>query len=538
MRSEFNKQLAAKDREIKTLKSELAGAHCDTVTVRKYWMEVFEDISTEHEKELQEKDRIIKNLKDQLLKKQQQLDSTQEKLRDKTKELYQAQTELEDEKGKARKLKAQINRDYENSSIPSSRKPNRKKIVNNREKTGKKPGGQVGHKGHLRKKHPATNVINIPAPEKYINSSDYKLTGKTITKQVVSLRIGVIVDEYSTPEFRNVLTGQRVHAEFPEGLVNEVTYRGDIKAFAFLLNNYCNVSLVKVSDFLSELTNGELKISTGMINGLSKEFSQKTEADQKKAFADILLSPVVNVDFTSARVNGENHQVAVCATPTSVMYSAREHKGHEGVKGTPAEICQQTLVHDHDITFYSYGGAHQECLGHPIRYLKGIIENEPNPQWHQQMRGLLQEMIHFWKNLDPEDKRDPDKIDPDRVAEFETRYDQILDLARKEYEYEPPSKYNKDGFNLYKKLLNYKANHLLFLYDRRVPPTNNLAERLLRVIKRKLSQVMAFRSFDGLDYYTQSIGVVATLRAQGKNLYDSVTSKFNIPTNGGGNITN
>ena len=41
--------------------------------------------------------------------------------------------------------KAQINRDYENSSIPSSKAVRRKKITNNREKTGRRPGGQPGH---------------------------------------------------------------------------------------------------------------------------------------------------------------------------------------------------------------------------------------------------------------------------------------------------------------------------------------------------------------------------------------------------------
>ena len=111
-------------------------------------------------------------------------------------------TELEEEKGKNQELRAQINRDYENSSIPSSLKPNHKKIVNNREKTDKKPGGQPGHKGHTRKKHIPTNQIHIPAPEKYANNSDYKPTGKIVTKQMVNLDIRVIVDEYNTPEFK------------------------------------------------------------------------------------------------------------------------------------------------------------------------------------------------------------------------------------------------------------------------------------------------------------------------------------------------
>jgi len=536
MNSEHQAALAAKNREIERLKLELAAAYAGGVTARKNWFQVHEDIQAEHDKEIRRLNRVIKDLEERALRAERRVDELKDEKLALKKERYTIETELDEERGKNQKLIVQINRDYENSSIPSSAKPKRKKIASSREKSGKKPGGQVGHKGHLRKKHTPTNVIEIPAPEEYTLSPDYKPTGKIITKQLVGLRIGVTVDEYFTSEFRNIHTGQRVHADFPEGMVNEVTYHGDIKAFAFLLNNFCNVSVLKVSDFLSELTNGEIKVSAGMINGLTKEFSQKTEADQKKAFADILLSPVVNVDFTSVRVNGENMQVAVCATPDNTMYFAREHKGFEGVKGTPVETHQQTLVHDHDVTFYSYGGAHQECLEHPIRYLKGIVENEPNLKWHQPMRELLQEMIHFWKNLDPEDKRNPNEIDPARVAEFETRYDHILALASKEYEYEPPTKYNKEGFNLHLKLLNYRDNHLLFLYDRNVPPTNNLAERLIRVIKRKLAQVMAFRSFDGLDYYTQSIGVVATLRTQGRNLFESASSKFNMPINKDRNI--
>jgi len=421
-------------------------------------------------------------------------------------------------------------------------KPNHKKITNNREKTGKKPGGQVGHEGHPRKKHAPTKSIEIPAPKKYENSPDYKRTGKTIKKQVVDIRVELIVTEYSTPEFRNVLTGQQVHAEFPEGMVNEVNYSGNMKAFAFLLNNRCNVSLANVSNFLSELTGGELKPSTGMINGLSKEFSLKTEAERKKAFADLLLSPVMNTDFTVVRVNGKNMNVAVCATPSTTMYFAREHKGHEGVKGTPVETYQHTLAHDHDKTYYKYGDSHQECLEHPLRYLKNSMENEPVLKWNKQMRKLIREMIHFRNSLytkgkrdpdqinqdspDAKEERNPDQIDPERVKAFEAKYDEILELAKKEYEYEPPSKYYVDGFNLYKRMSDYKANHLLFLHDRRVPPTNNLSERKLRVIKRKNAQVMSFRSFDGIDYLCQSMGTVDSLRNQGSNLYECVASIY------------
>jgi hypothetical protein len=523
MRLECERRLAAKAREIAKLKSDLAGAHRQTVTMRTNRMQVFEDLSKEHQKELCKKDRIIKTLEARLLATQRQLDDAKDKLRDKNVELYQVKTELEEQKGANLQLKAQINRDYENSSIPSSQKPNHKKISNNREATGRKPGGQPGHEGHRRKRHTPTDCVHIPAPEQYVRNDEYKPTGRVISKQMVNIGITVYVVEYDTPEFRNVRTGQRVHADFPDGVVNDINYGGSVKAIAFLLNNRCGVAIDKVREFLSDMTDGQLQISKGMINGLSKEFSAKTEAGRKKAFADLLLSPVMNADFTSARVNGKNVQVAICAAPGITLYFARNHKGHKGIAGTPVEDYRGILVHDHDITFYHYGDGHQECLVHVLRYLKDSMENEPTLQWNRKMRKLLQEMIHVRKGLSVENP----VFDPDKVKEFETRYKEILELAKEEYEYEPPTKYYKDGYNLYERLDEYRDSHLLFLHDVSVPTNNNLCERKGRAFKRKQRQVMAFRSFDSLVYLCNSMSIIDLLSAKEDNLFKSVATILN-----------
>ena len=526
MRSEHKMQLTEKDRELQRLRQELAAANSMIVTVRENWLDVIEDIEKEHKKELRGRDQLIDALQKQLWGTEDALAETREKLRDKNKELYAALTELEEERGKNLKLKAQIDRDHESSSIPSSMKPNRKKIENNREKTGRNSGGQPGHEGHGRKRQIPTNTIEIPPPEKYADSTLFKPTGKTITKQMVNISVVLAVDEYVTPEYRNLMTGQRVHADFPEGVVNDVNYGGSIKAFAFLLNNHCNVSIAKTSDLISELTDGKLRISAGMINGLSKEFSAKTEAQRKSVFSDLLLSPVMGTDFTSVRLNGKNVQVIVCATSEKAQYFAREHKGHEGVKGTPVEDYQGILVHDHDKTFYNYGDGHQECLTHPLRYLKDSMINEPCLEWNRQMRALLQQAIHFRNGLNPEDAGNPDEIDPDIVKKLRNSYLRILALAKEEYEDEPPSDYYRDGYNLYKKLHDYMENHLLFLHDKRVPTSNNLCERLLRILKRKMKQCMTFRSFDSIVYLCDCLGIIALIRARENNLYTNVAAIF------------
>jgi hypothetical protein len=527
MRGYYESCIAGKDREIKNLKNGLAKANGEVAEARAIWQQVIDDLVAEHGKELRKKDRIIIKLETRVSEMQGKLEAEKNRYKEKVKELYQYQikTELEDEKGKIRKLKAQINRDHENSSNPSSMKPNRKKITNNREKTGRKPGGQPGHTGHPRKKHEPTIRVEIPSPEKY-TQPDYKETGRIITKQLIDIRVSLDVIEYYTPEYRDTVTGQRVHAQFPDGLVNEVTYGGTIKAFAFILNNRCNVSIIKTSDFLSELTNGRLKVSAGMINSLSKEFSKKTEEERKKIFADLLLSPVMYTDFATVKENGVNRAVLVCANGDNILFFAKEHKGHKGIEGTPVETYQNILVHDHEKTFYGYGGGHQECLEHVRRYLKDSMINEPSLSWNSQMRQLINEMMHFKKNLDPYDNRNPDVIEPAKVADFEVRYDDILALAQSEYDYEPPNKYYMEGFNLYIRLGKYKVHHLLFLHDKNVDPTNNLSERHLRNLKRKFKQVMSFRSWDGLAFYCESMGVITSIVKQDINLFEAVASIF------------
>jgi hypothetical protein len=518
---DMRRQLADKDRQAKKLKRDARDAERRIKDMRKNWMQVYDDIQKEHEQELKRHRRDAVALQDRALRAERRLDNALDTITTMAGELSCVCGELERERDKNRKLQAQINRDCDNSSIPSSLKPNHKMISNSREKTGRKPGGQPGHTGHGRARHTPTTRVEIPAPDEYVCGAGYRPTGRMVKKQLISIHTALVTTEYVTPEFRCVKTGQRVHADFPDGVINDVNYDGTVKGLAFVLCNYCCVASRKATGLLSDLTGGELKISNGMINGLCKEFSTKTATERKEAFADMMLSPVLHSDLTSARVNGKQVNVAVCATSDAAMYFAREHKGHASVEATPVEDYQHILVHDHDTTYYSYGSSHQECLAHVLRYLKNSMENECDLTWNKKMRKLLQEAIHYRNTLKPEEN-----FEPARVDDFEARYADILKLAEKEYTQNPPSSYYKDGYNLYKRMAKHTKSHLLFLHDRRVPTNNNRAERLLRIFKRKQKQAISFRSFESLGYLCDSLGVIASLPAQGNGLLSGAAAVF------------
>ena len=521
---EHQKLINAYRRQVKQLQLVIEGLRKDVKNAWKWCEEAYEDALKEQNASMKELKRALKEKDKERLAAEHDRDQALSKITGLCRENSELKTQLDDAQGRNKKLLAQLNRDYENSSIPSSQSRNRSKIPNNRECTGRKPGAQPGHVHHGRKKQVPTQTVCLPVPEDVAKDPDFKKTNKTIIKQLISIELILKVTEYQADVYYNSMTGERIHASFPNGVVDDVNYDGSIKALLFLLNTDCAVSIDKSQRFLSDLTGGKLKISRGMINKLCREFSSKTKTERKKIFADLLSSPVMHTDCTNARVNGESAYVFVCATPDEqkVLYFAREKKGHEGVKGTATEDFQGILVHDHEITFYKYGNAHQECLAHVQRYLKDSMENEPSLTWHQKMRELIREMVHY-RNEHADDAHLDHKI----VADFEGKYQEILDKAKEEYKLHEPSPYYRDGYNLYRRMQEYKTAHLLFLHDMRVPTTNNTAERCLRDYKRKQTFAMTFRSLESIEELCQSKGVLLGVRKNNPNLYTAVMEIFN-----------
>ena len=523
MKKEHEQECRRLERQIKSLQEELHRLRLEQLYARQQWFESTDDMQAEYERQIRTLQAENARLYERSIKAEAQRDAAYDKITEMRREKYQLAAELEEEKGKNQKLIAQISKDFENSSLPSSAQSIRKKkIPNNREATGRKPGGQPGHSGHGRKKQTPTRIVLLQPSQEILDDPDFRKTNRTLTKQLVNVEVCLNVMEYQADTYRNSRTGELYHAQFPDGVVDEVNYGSSVRAFLFLLNNDCCVSIDKCRDFLKNLTGGKLDISKGMISKLSQEFAEKSEPLRKSAASELFLYPVMHTDCTNARVNGQNAYVFVCAAPDGpALYYAREVKGHAGVAGTLIEDYQGILIHDHEKTFYRYGTAHQECLAHVLRYLKGSMENEPERTWNKDMHALLQEMIHYVNGLESGAGRDPEKL-----PEYETRYDQILEKALAEYADVPCSDYYRDGFNLATRLNGYRDSHLLFLHDSRVPATNNLAERLLRNIKRKQNQAVSLWSNKSLEFLCDSMSVLFLMRQEDGNLYEKVSAVF------------
>lgn len=524
IKEQNRKAREADARTIRRLEKELADARGETKHVRELWYATCTDVMAECEKKLKEKDKRIAELEKELAVANARTEKEHAAKLEKIQEMYQAKTELEKEKEKNQALTARLGKNHTNSSKPSSSDPNHGKIPNGREETDRKPGGQPGHEHHPRKRHDPTETVEIPAPEEYLDMTRYKPTGTIIRKQLVIAHITTEVIEYTTPEFRNLKTGQRVHADFPEGVADDVNYDGTVKALAYMLNNECNVSIGKTRAFLNQASLGKISISCGMICNLSKQFSDKTEAERKAIFQELLNSPAMHADFTFGRVNGKQGAVIITATPDgTVLYQAREKKGDEGVKGSPLENYDGTVISDHESAIIKHGKRHQECLSHISRYMKGSMENEPGREWSTQMRAWISKSVHYWNQVDDGEE----EYDLAKAMGLIAEYDRIVEKAKSEYEYEPPSAYYREGYNTFRRMYDEREKYVLFLIDPSVPPTNNLAERSGRRYKRKSAQVMSFRSEKGREYYCDGLSVMESMKSRNENLFEGISERFN-----------
>ena len=135
------------------------------------------------------------------------------------------------------------------------------------------------------------------------------------------------------------------------------------------------------------------------------------------------------------------------------------------------------------------------------------------------MHSLLRRMIHSAKRF-------KDGIPCSKAKSFTDEYDNILAVAAEEYKLHPPSKEYMDGFNLQKRMREYKSAHLYFLTHPDVDYTNNISERGLRKFKRKLKQAVVLRSDAGGQRICDALSIIESARLQNKNVFDIVKAAF------------
>jgi hypothetical protein len=433
-----------------------------------------------------------------------------------------------------RKLRAQIDKNSSNSSKPPSsdgfKKPP-KNIPNGRVKTDRKSGGQRGHKGNIPVlfETPDETIDLRPAVCECGGKMDY--AGNPKRKQIVEITLGMHVREYSDEDGVCAVCGKKHLVHFPKEAHNPVNIGADTKALAAMLNVEYAMPLGKIGQFVFDMTDGRVSLSDGSIVNACKELCAKVMPSLESIKAKLFLNKVLHKDETGVKIKGKQQWMHTLATKDLAYYHCDEKRGNEADKrmGVLAGYGR-VLVHDHLKGLYSWKCTHAECNAHLLRYLIGIIENEPEyASYAKRMKKLL---------LDANTKRKEAKLRGETefskktVRAYEKRYDNIIsqwNAAISEIQNKSAGRkkrYKREGEKLCARLIAYKDNHLLFIRDFDVPFDNNLAERALRGIKSKTKMSGGFRTPGGGTVYATVRSYTETLRRQSRNIYRGITSAF------------
>ena len=311
-------------------------------------------------------------------------------------EEYQAKIRILEEentklKAEVARLKSNDNNDSHNSSMPPSmdQKPGKAaNQYNGRSHTGKRSGGQVGHKGQtLRmadmKRKLEEKGIKIEIDEVGVRRKKYK------DRLVIDLPMSV------HPIIKRFYADEDGRVRIPDAYKNEVTYGENIKALVMVLYGQGVQSINRIVELISALTGNIVKLSEGTISNWLMEVHQASRKAQQVIEEHLLDAEQVCTDGTVVTENGHQSYIRNFSTDDWVLYVSMGNKGHKALSQIPfLQKYAGILVHDHETSLYSYGLDHAECNVHLLRYLTKNGEDTGHA-WSGKMLSLLVEINKY-----------------------------------------------------------------------------------------------------------------------------------------------
>jgi transposase len=437
-------------------------------------------------------------------------------------------------------LQDQLAKNSRNSGQPPSsdglKKPRTRSL---RRKTGRRSGGQKGHKGHTLKQveepdhvevHEALTCPHCATSLQAVEAHDHE---KRQVFDVPPVRIEVTEHQATIKDCP--VCGQQVKGDFPDAVTQPVQYGPRIKAQASYLNNYQLIPWARTCETLGDFyghTPAEalvLEANTALV--------KQTEPSRTATKQQLIEAEVARFDESGLRVEGKLNWLHVTSTERLTHYAVHPRRGQEAMKtiGILPEF-EGRAVHDHWQSYFTFDLCrHALCNAHHLRELQFVVD-QYQQEWAVDMAKLLLAIKAEVEAARPEQS----SLSPERITHFEQRYDELIAQG---LEANPPPatpppkrrgrKKQSPPKNLLDRLQRRKPEVLAFMYDFRVPFDNNLAERDVRMVKVKQKVSGAFRTRTGAETFCAIRSYISTVRKHGLNvidaMYDALTGSPFIP---------
>lgn len=436
-------------------------------------------------------------------------------------------------------LKARLGKDSHNSSKPPSsdglkRRPPLTRSL--REKTQRKPGGQVGHSGETLHLVATPDVVTNHRPTVCVACQEplpTTLVGVCAeTRQVQDVPVTrLVVTEHRTLRVRCPACQHETVGAFPAAASSRAQYGPALRGLAVYLLTQQFVPYDRTCDLLADLYG--VTLSAGTLATWVRQSADTLEPFETQLKAALHQAPLLHNDETGVRVAGKTAWAHVTSTATLTHYAVHARRGHLATDAIGIlPDYQGVSVHDGWRAYQRYTTArHALCNVHHLRELTGVAE-ATQQAWASQMRALLVEMKTATKDARAQGTR---QVAPATQTAFRAQYQALLAAGRAANP--PPERQPRQrgrakqsaARNLLERLTVGQNQVLAFLGDLTIPFDNNQAERDVRMFKVQQKVSGGFRSQDGADAFARLRSYVSTLRKQGGKLLDALRSTFAGP---------
>lgn len=419
-------------------------------------------------------------------------------------------------------LADQLGLNSQNSSKPPS--SDMSSLKSTRKVSGKKTGGQPGHRGStLKQVDEPDNIEILPLDRCTLPKGRYKDAGIE-KRQVIDIEFCRVVTEYQAQILEDE-QGKRYVAEFPQGVGKAVQYGNTLKAHVVYLSQYQLLPYQRVAEYFSGQLN--VAISEGSIANFNKQAFEQLATFNEAAKVKLSGSARLHVDETGVNINGQRQWLHCASNDDWTDFTVHAKRGEEAM--TDANILPHftgVLCHDHWKPYYRFRGCeHSLCNAHHLRELTRAYEQD-GQQWAGRMKALLEiinRAVHQAGGM----------LDEIQNQRYKNYYHRLLKQGDIECPAPKKEKKRKRGRvkrskarNLLERLLDYEDDVLRFMSEPDVPFTNNLGERDIRMTKVHQKISGCFRSQDGADIFCRVRGYLSTCRKQGVNASVAMTLLF------------
>lgn len=444
--------------------------------------------------------------------------------------------ELSKQALRIKELEDQLSKNSQNSSKPPStdgvyEKPSPK---SRREKTGRKIGGQKGHKGN--------NLKMVETPDEVIHHE--VVICKNCGSDLREIPISRIQRRqcYDIPPLKMLVTEHQSaikncscgcsNSNFPVGVNHYVQYGPQIKGLLVYLQNYQLLPYGRTAELIADLF--DHKISPGTLHNAQKYAYDQLATFELDLKTLLTVAAIAGFDETGFRVLTKCWWLHSCSTNNHVYYEVHEKRGNEAMdKIGILPNFNGIAIHDFWKSYLKYDCTHGLCNAHLIRELVFIQERLEQP-WAGELIELLLEMKTAKEKSISENKT---ALSKNILKQLEEKYDKILNKGLISNPFAPPiylkGQKKKRGRpkktkprNLLERLRDYKSDIIRFCTDFNVPFDNNFSERDIRMMKLKQKISGCFRSKNGAQYFARIRSFIMSARKQNRNVFKDLINIF------------